>query len=82
MIKDELYEKIEKLDKKRMDYLEVDDKANARRIAKQIENAEMQIKLLRFNELQFELSIYKKVVAKYPGISLEVKNLLLEQKRK
>ena len=82
MLKDELYEKIEKLHKKRIGYLEVDDNANARRIAKQIQNLETQIELLRFNELKFELSIYKKVVGRYPGISLEVKRLLLEQKNK
>lgn len=82
MLKDELYEKIEKLHKKRIGYLEVDDNANARRIAKQIQNLETQIELLRFNELKFELSIYKKVVGRYPGISSEVKRLLLEQKNK
>lgn len=82
MIENELYEKIQKLEKKRMEYLEVDDNAGARRIAKQIENAEVQLELLKLNELKFELSIYKKVVGKYPGMSLEVKNLLLEQKNK
>ena len=68
MLEDELYEKIEKLDKKRIGYLEVDDNANARRIAKQIQNLETQIELLRFNELKFELSIYKKVVGRYQGM--------------
>lgn len=49
MIKDELYDKIEKLERKKMDYLEADNKAGARRIEKQIENIEIQIEMLKFN---------------------------------
>ena len=41
--KDELYEKLEMLESKKMAYLEVNDKAGARRIARQIEQIELQI---------------------------------------
>ncbi len=36
MSKDEIYEKIQKLEQDKMGYLEVDDKAGARRIQKKI----------------------------------------------
>lgn len=82
MQQDKLYEKIEKLKRKRNDYLESDDNKNAQRITKQIENIEMQLELLKFKKVEFELSIYKQIVNKYPNISLEVSNLLQEQKNK
>lgn len=82
MNKDEIYSKIEILEKKKMSYLEVDNKANARRIAKQIKDLELQAELLKFNELRRELSIYKKVVSKYPGMLSEINKLLIEQKIK
>lgn len=77
---DELYDKLEMLESKKMAYLEVDDKAGARRIAKQIEQVELQIKISNYNKIKQELAIYKKVVSNYPGLQLEIKNKLIESK--
>lgn len=78
--KDELYEKLEMLESKKMAYLEVNDKAGARRMARQIEQVELQIDISNYNKIKQELEIYKKVVRNYPGLQLEIKNKLLEQK--
>ena len=77
---DELYDKIEMLESKKMAYLEVDNKAGARRIAKQIEQIELQINISNYNKIKQELEIYKKVVSNYPGLQLEIKNKLIEEK--
>ena len=76
----ELYEKLEMLESKKMAYLEVNDKAGARRIARQIEQIELQIDIYNYKKIKQELDIYKKVVRNYPGLQLEIKNKLLEQK--
>lgn len=73
---DELYNKIEMLESKKMAYLEVDNKASARRISKQIE---LQISISNYNKIKQELLIYKKVVSNYPRLQLEIKNKLIEQ---
>lgn len=78
--KDELYEKLEMLESKKMAYLEVNDKAGARRIARQIEQIELQIDIYNYKKIKQELDIYKKVVRNYPVLQLEIKNKLLEQK--
>lgn len=78
--KDELYEKLEMLESKKMAYLEVNDKAGARRIARQIEQIELQIDIYNYKKIKQELDIYKKVVRNYPGLQLEIKSKLLEQK--
>lgn len=78
--KDELYEKLEMLESNKMAYLEVNDKAGARRIARQIEQIELQIDIYNYKKIKQELDIYKKVVRNYPGLQLEIKNKLLEQK--
>ena len=78
--KDELYEKLEMLESKKIAYLEVNDKAGARRMARQIEQVELQIDISNYNKIKQELEIYKKVVHNYPGLQLEIKNKLLEQK--
>lgn len=78
--KEELYEKLEMLENKKMAYLEVNDKAGARRIARQIEQIELQIDIYNYKKIKQELDIYKKVVRNYPGLQLEIKNKLLEQK--
>lgn len=78
--KDELYEKLEMLESKKMAYLEVNNKAGARRIARQIEQIELQIDIYNYKKIKQELDIYKKVVRNYPGLQLEIKNKLLEQK--
>ena len=77
---DELYNKLEMLESKKMAYLEVDDKAGARRIAKQIEQVELQIEISNYNKIKQELAIYKKAVSNYPGLQLEIKNKLIQQK--
>lgn len=77
---DELYNKLEMLESKKMAYLEVDDKSGARRIAKQIEQVELQIEISNYNKIKQELAIYKKAVSNYPGLQLEIKNKLIEQK--
>ena len=77
---DELYDKIEMLERKKMEYLEIDDKAGARRISKQIEQIELQITVSDYNKIKQELKIYKKAVSNYPGLQLEIKNKLIEQK--
>lgn len=76
---DELYDKIEMLESKKMAYLEVDNKASARRIAKQIEQIELQINISDYNKIKQELVIYKKAVSNYPRLQLEIKNKLIEQ---
>lgn len=78
--KDELYEKLEMLESKKMAYLEVNDKAGARRIARQIEQIELQIDIYNYKKIKQELDIYKKAVHNYPGLQLEIKNKLTEQK--
>lgn len=76
----ELYDKIERLEYEKMAYLEVNDKAGARRMARQIEQIELQIDISNYNKIKQELEIYKKVVRNYPGLQLEIKNKLTEQK--
>lgn len=76
----EFIEKLEMLESKKMAYLEVNDKAGARRIARQIEYIELQIDISNYNKIKQELEIYKKVVRNYPGLQLEIKNKLTEQK--
>lgn len=80
VIIDELYDKIERLECEKMAYLEANDKAGARRMARQIEQVELQIDISNYNKIKQELEIYKKVVRNYPGLQLEIKNKLLEQK--
>ena len=77
---DELYDKIEMLERKKMEYLELDNKAGARRIAKKIEQIELQIDIYNYNKIKQELETYKKVVSNYPGLKLEIKNKLIEEK--
>lgn len=74
-----LYEKIEMLESKKMAYLEVNNKASARRIEKQIEQIELEIQVSEYNKIKQELSIYKEVINNYPRLKLEIKKKLLEQ---
>lgn len=76
---DELYNKIEELEKKKVAYLEIDNNSYANRIQKQIDKLETEIELFNLNKIKKELYIYKKVVNKYPGVLCEVKRELLEQ---
>lgn len=77
---DELYDKLELLENKKVVYLEVNDKASVRRISKQIEQVELQIEISNHNKIKQELAIYKKIVSNYPSLQLEIKNKLIEQK--
>lgn len=76
--RDELEDKLYKLEQNKIAYLEVNDKVGARRVGKQIEQIEMEIQLLSYNKIKQELSIYKNIVSKYPGILNEVKQKLYE----
>lgn len=62
-----------------MAYLEVNKKASARRIEKQIEQIELEIQVSEYNKIKQELSIYKEVINNYPSLKLEIKKKLLEQ---
>lgn len=75
---EELEEKINKLEEKRIAYLEVDNNASARKIRKQIENIELEIEILALNKIKTELKIYKEVVRDYPSINSQVKQKLRE----
>lgn len=77
--KAELYERIKVLEERRMGYLEVDDNKNARRIQKQIEDVELKIEVMKMEQIKQELSVYIKIVNKYPSVRLEVVDKLLEE---
>lgn len=72
--------KLDELEKKRIAYLEVDDKAGARRIKKQIEKLELEKEISNLHKIQQELEVYKNVVRNYPGISCEINKKLAELK--
>lgn len=77
-----LEEKIYELEKKKIAYLEVDDKAGARRVQKQIDKIELEKELLNLDKIKNELKIYKEVVRNYPSVSLEIDRKLKELKLK
>lgn len=68
--------KIENLERERIAYLEVDDKVGARRKQKQIEKLELELELFELAKIKNELKVYKKVVSKYPGVKMQIKELL------
>ena len=70
--------KLDELEKKRIAYLEVNDKAGERRIKKQIEKIELEKEISNLNKIKQELNIYKSVVRNYPGISCEINRKLAE----
>ena len=71
-----LEEKIYELEKKKIAYLEVDDKAGARRIQKQIDKIELEQELSNLTKIKNELNVYKKVVQNYPSVLCEIKREL------
>lgn len=73
---EDIYDQIEQLERKRMECLEVDDKAGARRIKKKIEELELQNNLKELKSLKKELKIYKEVVKKYPDIQQKIFELM------
>lgn len=78
MNKDEIENKIEQLEREVINYLEIDDKAGARRIKKKIEGLEMQLQLLDLNKIKRELKAYKEVLREYPALERVVKQRMLE----
>ena len=77
-----LYERIEVLKKRRWGYLENDDKKNARRVQKQIEDTELKIEVMKMEQIEKELKVYREIVNNYPNVRLQVENKLLEQEIK
>ena len=77
-----LEEKIYELEKKKIAYLEVDDKAGARRIQKQIDKIELEQELSNLTKIKNELNVYKKVVQNYPSLSLEISKRISEEQKK
>lgn len=80
--KEELENQIEKLEKIKINYLEVDNNAGARRVSKKIEHVQLQIELIELTNLKQELAIYKKVISNYPNLLQEVNNQLSERKKR
>ena len=79
---DDLYERREKLEKRKISYLEVDKNAYANRIQKEIDYIEAKIELKKYNKVKEELEVYKEVVKKYPGITIEVNHRLRKDIKK
>ena len=78
---DELYDKIEKLEKKRIAYLEIDRNSDANRINRQIKKVELEIRVEKLEEIERELKVYKKIALKYPSMLAEVKRELRNNER-
>lgn len=76
MAEEELYKQIENLEREKMEYLEVNDNAGAKRKEKKIEQIKLQIELLNLNKIKNELKAYKEVCRDYPDITARVKNKL------
>lgn len=74
-----LYERIEVLKKRRWGYLENDDTKNARRVQKQIEDTELKIEVMKMEQIEKELKVYRKIVNNYPNVRLQVENKLAEK---
>lgn len=60
--RNEILDKIEQLEKDKMGYLEVNDKAGARRREKQIRDLENQLELLELKDIKEDLKLYKKFI--------------------
>ena len=67
------YDEIEKLEKQRMEYLEVDDNRTAGRIKRKIELLEKEIKLDKLKEVEEKIYQYQKFI-KYKGMQREFEN--------
>ncbi len=79
---EEIEEEIDDLEKERIAYLEVNDKAGANRKAKKIENLEMQLEIFNLKKIKQELKIYKDVISNYPAIKNEIQRRLIESEDK
>ena len=73
---EELENKIDELEDTRMAYLEINNKASARRIKKQIEMLELEIEVMAYKKVKNELKVYKDVIREYPEIQNKVREKL------
>ena len=64
MSNDDIYEEIEKLEKERMDYLEVDDNKTAGRIQSKINKLRNEKELRDYNKIKRELELALKFINK------------------
>ena len=68
-----------KIEKKKIEYLEVNNKSYANRIQMQIDKIEREKKLYDIDKIEKELAIFKKIIKQYPIIWSEIKNELANQ---
>ena len=71
-----LYDKKDKLEINRIEYLEVDNNVAARRIERQIKEIELRINLYKFNKVRQELDVYKDIVKNYPELQNRINTRL------
>lgn len=64
MDKEKIEDKIQQLEKDRIGYLEVDDKAGARRKEKQISELQDKLEIIKLKEIKEDLELYKKFIRK------------------
>ena len=76
MSKDEIIDEIDKLEHKKMEYLEVNDKVNASRINRKINELNTKLDFIEIGELRKELNIYKKFI-----VDNELKNRFYDWRR-
>ena len=79
---DLLHNKIDELEKKKIAYIEIDNNSYAKRIQRQIDKVQLEIRLFNLDKIEKELRVYKKIVSNYPELLCEIKKQLLEQKIK
>lgn len=73
--KEELERKMYKLEREKMEYLEVNDKRNANRKSKEIEKIQTQIELLETRKMTKEIKLLKKFIY-LKGLNYEYKNFV------
>lgn len=71
-------QEIEKLEKKRMEFLEVDNKRSAERIYKKIKALEQEIELEKLKDVKAELEKYKAFI-RYKNMNTEFKDYCYEE---
>ena len=64
IIKKEIEDKIQQLERDRIGYLEADDKAGARRKEKQISELQDKLEIINLKEIKEDLELYKKFIKK------------------
>lgn len=78
MKEQEIQEKIEELERDKMGYLEVNDKAGARRKQNKIDELETKLELLKLKEIKEDLALYKKFIAKR-GLNTEFQQFMMQK---